>query len=673
MSTLASKRGSLQPPAAPIRAELFSVERLEQHAESLAAAQQVAAQPGRGRRLDKRLYDNTRVLTETYRAVVAAAAAHQAITPAAEWLLDNFHIVDQQIREIKDDLPPGYYRMLPKLSGGPLQGYPRVFGIAWALVAHTDSAFDQQRLTRFVEAYQRVQPLTIGELWALAITLRITLVENLRRLAESIVAQLAAHQLADTLADEMRRSDQADPTSASPMLQRLSQAPWSTAFAVGLAQRLRDHDPNATPELRWLNDRLGAEGTTTDRIVREELQSQSATDVTVRNVITSMRLVSTINWAELFESVSPVDAILRRGASDFAAMDFPTRDLYRRAIEELARQSGHDESLVAERALAAGRRAPEQAPDKAAPARRESEPGYYLVARGRRGFEKELGCRVPLKTRFFRLNSDLGVMSYVGMIAVVTAIVLALALFAVGCAGVGGWTFLVLAIVGLVPASDVAVALVNRAITGQVDGMLLPGLELRDGIPSELRTVVVVPTLLADNAEIERQIERLEVHHLSSPDDNFIFALLSDWRDSVTEHDANDEDLLNVAVTGIARLNARYGPAGNSARFFLLHRRRVWNEGEGACGSVGNASVASCASSTACSAVPPIRRTCRSMAMLPRCRRASAMSSRWMPTPACRSGPPSGWWERWRIRSTGRASIVAPIWSWRATASCSHA
>jgi cyclic beta-1,2-glucan synthetase len=174
----------------PIRAELFSVERLEQHATSLAIAPKVTSHPKRGRPLAKRLYDNTRVLNETYRTIVRASSAHQPITPAAEWLLDNFHIVDEQVREIKNDLPPGYYRLLPKLSDGPLQGYPRVFGVAWALVAHTDSAFDIEKLTRFVQAYQSVQPLTIGELWALAITLRITLVENLRRLSESIAKKL---------------------------------------------------------------------------------------------------------------------------------------------------------------------------------------------------------------------------------------------------------------------------------------------------------------------------------------------------------------------------------------------------------------------------------------------------------------------------------------------------
>ena len=199
-----------RPPTAPaqdaeepIRAELFSIERLEQHAESLAAAQRVTTRPGSNRQLPKRLHDNGRVLLEAYRAIAAAIREERAITPAAEWLVDNFHVVEEQIREIRDDLPRGFYRQLPKLAEGPLEGYPRVFGIAWAFVAHTDSRFDPRMLCRFIQAYQRVQPLTIGELWAVAITLRIVLVENLRRSAERIVNRRAARQEADALADRL--------------------------------------------------------------------------------------------------------------------------------------------------------------------------------------------------------------------------------------------------------------------------------------------------------------------------------------------------------------------------------------------------------------------------------------------------------------------------------------
>src|SRR5580704_16443150 len=429
-----------QPLEPPIRAELFSVERLEQHASSLAAAQRVDLKLKTGRPLAPRLYDNTKVLIETYRTIVKSAHAQQSMRPAVEWLLDNFHVVEEQIREIKDDLPPGFYRVLPKLMDGPLQGYPRVFGITWALVAHTDSAFNIQKLTRFVEAYQRVQPLTIGELWAIAITLRITLVENLRRLAEAIMVRLAASQLADTLGDRILGTDSGDPEPSAIVLQSLDRAPWSPAFAVQLAQRLRDRDPNTTPALRWLNDRLGAAGATTDQIVSDEVQSQSAMNVTVRNVITSMRLISTINWAEFFESVSPVDAIMRNG-SDFAAMDFPTRDLYRRAIEELARSSGRDEIDVAARGIATAKRASDQMAGQMAgedrDAGHENDPGYYLIAKGRRVFERALGCRVPVRTWLFRLNSDIGVMSYVGMIALLTAVILSLALLAVSYAGIG--------------------------------------------------------------------------------------------------------------------------------------------------------------------------------------------------------------------------------------------
>src|SRR5436190_1741577 len=184
----------VRPPEDPIRAELFGVERLEQHAESLAAAQGVMRQAGRGRRLLQRVDHNGRVLRESYRVIAKAIREERAITPAAEWLVDNFHVVDEQLREIRDDLPSGFYRELPKLVAGPLAGYPRVYGIAWAFVAHTDSRLDPESLRRFVRAYQRVQPLTIGELWAVAITLRVVLVENLRRLAESIVRGRATRE-----------------------------------------------------------------------------------------------------------------------------------------------------------------------------------------------------------------------------------------------------------------------------------------------------------------------------------------------------------------------------------------------------------------------------------------------------------------------------------------------
>jgi len=563
-----------------IREELFSIERLEQHAESLAVAQPIAARPMTGRPLAARLRDNESVLLEAYRATASAVGAGHAISPAAEWLLDNYHLVEEQIREIRDDLPPGYYRQLPKLATGPFAGYPRVFGVAWAFVAHTDSRFDPEMLRRFVRAYQRVQPLTIGELWAVAITLRIVLVESLRREAKGIVTSRAARQEADALADRLLGVNAHPAEPVRPVLQHYEQAPLLSAFAVQFVQRLRDQDPKVTRALVWLEERLAAQGTTADEIVHHEQQKQGATNVTVRNVITSMRLISDVDWAELFENVSLVDDTLRSG-SDFADMDFPTRNLYRSAIEELARGSKLTELEIARAALVAANDPQRQAQkERDGIGCRQRDPGYHLIAGGRRAFEASVGFRAPLWSWPGRFNATIGIGGYIRSIIMVAAIVLFLPLFALAEAGIGGGWLGLLALFGLIPAIDAAMALVNRGVTREFGATILPGLDLRDGVPSHLRTMVAVPILLTTQAALEEQIERLEIHHLASPEGELYFALLSDWTDAATETVAGDDALLDAAVAGIASLNRRYGPAAAGDRFLLLHRRRVWNEGQ---------------------------------------------------------------------------------------------
>jgi cyclic beta-1,2-glucan synthetase len=558
----------------PIRSELFSIERLEQHAESLANAQRINKKCTSGRPLDARLEDNGRVLLRAYRATSEAISKDQIITPTAEWLVDNFHVVDEQIRQIQDDLPRGYYRQLPKLSEGPLEGYPRVFGIAWAFVAHTDSRFDLETLRRFVHAYQRIQPLTIGELWAVAITLRILLVENLRRSVQRIVTNRTERQEADSVADRLLGVGNLEAEPPEVALRHFNGEHLPRAFAVQLVQRLRDQDPAVTPTLRWLDDHLTAQGTTSEKIVTEEHQFQGAMSVTIRNIITSMRFLSSVDWTKFFESVSLVDEVLRAN-SNFAAMDFPTRDSYRHAIEELARGSAYTEIEIAVRSFQTAHAS--GTTDLNDP---EHDPGYFLLGKGRPKFEKQIAFHVPLRTRVDRAVINTGISGYLVTIAFVSGGILSLFLLGISKAGVTGSALFFLGLLALIPVSGMGVTLVNHWITTRFGPKALPGLELRDGIPSSMRTIVVVPTLLSTREEIEEQIERLEVHYLSNQDGDLYFALLSDWRDAATENVNGDDELLAAAVNGIARLNQRHEPATAGKRFLLLHRKRLWNESE---------------------------------------------------------------------------------------------
>ncbi|MHB8397999.1 MAG: glucoamylase family protein, partial [Candidatus Limnocylindrales bacterium] len=565
----------------PIVAELFSVERLEQHAHTLAAAQAVTAAPREGHPVQPRIAENGRVLLESYRLLAQAIKDERSITPAAEWLVDNFHIVDEQLREIRDDLPPNYYRELPKLAGGHLAGYPRVLGLAWAYIAHTDSRVDPESLRRMVRAYEEVEPLTIGELWAIAISLRILLVDNLRRIAGLIVESRAARQTADELADNLLGLGTGGPDGAAAALRRLSRGALPTAARVQLFQRLRDQDPAVTPALGRLEEILAGQGTTAEEIVRLEHQRQATMTVTVRNVITSMRLISWFDWADFVESVSLVDDVFR-GRSAFAEMDFATRDRYRHAVEALAKGSGRTEVDVARQAASMAETAPASPGDPEGP----HDPGYYLISDGRPALEDALGVRVPPGARLRRAYVRWATPGYLATFAVVTAIILAVPILLsgglFGGSGAASTDLLIIGLLALAVASDLAIALVNRAVTTLLGPRPLPRLDLDDGVPSRFRTLVVVPMLLTDAADVEAQVGRLEVHYLGNRDGDLRFALLSDWLDAPTEQVAGDDDLLSVAVAAIDRLNERHGEApGGGARFLLFHRKRRWNETEG--------------------------------------------------------------------------------------------
>ncbi|HET6223359.1 MAG TPA: glycosyl transferase, partial [Dongiaceae bacterium] len=346
-------------------------------------------------------------------------------------------------------------------------------------------------------------------------------------------------------------------------------------FFVQLVQRLRDQDPETTPAVGWLQDQLKREGTTADEMVRREHQLQGATNVTVRNIITSMRLISDVDWAKLFEAVSPVDDVLRAD-SDFAAMDFATRNLYRTAIEQIARGTDLAEMEIARRALEAAA----SSPDTGDGDQRQRDPGYHLIGGGRPAFERSVRFRpsgLALRRRF----AAAGIAGYVASVSFTAAVVLFLPLLVLAQVGLTGWQAAVMILIGLLPAIDAALLLVNRAITGGFGAMLLPGLELRAGVPPRLRTLVAIPTLLSTRAAVDEQLQRLEVHYLANPGGAVHFALLSDWTDANAETNPGDTDLVAAAVAGIVRLNSRHPTAEGVDRFLLLHRRRVWNEAQG--------------------------------------------------------------------------------------------
>lgn len=553
----------------PIRSEKFSEANLERHAEFLANAQEVSSNPKRGINLAARVKENENVLVESYRLIVKSVHENRAITPAAQWLINNFFIIEDQLKDIKDHLPPQYYRELPKLSSGPLVGYPRVYGIAWEYIAHNESLFDSELLKRFVKSYQRVQPLTIGELWAISITLRIVMIENLRRLSAKIVGSQMARKKADLIADELLGLVHINHSSTlvrtfDEILKELrsSDDPLKPGFAVQLIQRLRFQDSKVAPVLKLIEERLEAFCIKADKIVSEEHNNQTVANATVRNIITSMRLMSAFDWQEFFEEVSLVDEVFRSDPL-YQEMDFTTRDRYRHGLEELARGLPISEIDIAKMAI------------------RKGNLGHYLISFGRYEFEKELGFKISLGRRLIRMYVSNGKVIYIGSIMIMSFFILYYCSLYSGLSIQNFHINIFLVLLGIFPALEMSITLVNRLTVDILSPWHIPRLKLSKGIPPHLKTFIVVPTMLVDVGDIDNQVEQLEVHYLSNPDGSLCLALLSDWKDALSEHTETDDLLYNSAKKKIKALNKKYGKGlDGKDRFFIFHRKRKWNESE---------------------------------------------------------------------------------------------
>ena len=557
-----------------IREESFSAERLERLAASLASSEALEAPVVLGFSLPRRIRENAAALRKNYRESAQMARNGDLVEPATVRLLDNYHVIEEQIRAVQDELTPGFYRRMPTATTGPLAGHPRILALMWSFVAHTDSHIDMNMLQLFCFAYQRARPLEIAELRALPLTLRIVLVENVRRLTDAIIDDRALRARADALADDLLGVSAYKPGSAD-LIDDLGPAPWPDGFVAQLDKRLRDQDSQTTAAQKRLEEKLNAKNIVIDEVIHRANQSYGASNVTLRNILASMRSIADEDWAEFIGSVSLVDNQLRQ-VSAFGQMESATRELYRNGVQRLARGSRISELAVAKKvAENIVKVAPEarQAGDE----EERSDPGFYLIGRGLEAFKKEIKFRPTVVQSAGAVLLNWRGPLYVCALLAVAAALLAAMVVASHLSASAEWLLLI-GFCGLFPAMEGAFAAVNRVVVAIARPQALPGLELADAVPTSLRTLVVIPALMTSAEELRELAARLEVHYLASRGGDLTFGLLLDGVDAPSEVRDDDGPLLAVALGAIAELNEKYGRGPAGERFLILHRRRVYNE-----------------------------------------------------------------------------------------------
>jgi len=554
---------------APLRAELFSLSQLEQHARKLARVHQVGVDAERDLLLP-RLTDNERVLSEAYELLTDAVTRGREITPAAEWLVDNYHLIEEQIRTARRHLPRGYRKELPRLVNGP-RGAPRVYTLALELISHADGRVDLDAIRGFISAYQTTQPLLLGELWAIPIMLRLALIENMRRVVADVVEGRLDRERAGVWAERLLEVATGNPSGVVLVLAEMiaDDPPLTNAFVAELARRLLGQGSVAILPTSWLEQRLLERGRSLEQVFQQASQSQAADQVSIGNSVSSLRFLGAADWREFVESLSVVDDALRTD-SIYPTMDFATRDQYRHVVEAIARRSKSTELAVAEAAVELTR---------AATVPRARHVGYFLVAEGRRELERATRMRSSLRGLLGRFGRRWRVPLYMGAVgAIVAGLTAVFALLATPHLGTAALVGLCVGVA--ICASQLAVSVVNWLSTLLVSPQLLPRLDFSTGIPEAQRTIVAIPCMLTSLESLDELASALEVRFLANRDPHLGFALLTDFRDADSESLPGDAALLDHAHAAIEALAERYAgqPCGG---FFLLHRARRWNAREG--------------------------------------------------------------------------------------------
>jgi cyclic beta-1,2-glucan synthetase len=575
---LAQKCAVYEPP---LRSELFSSDQMEQHGKTLAGLHILGAIYASDQLL-ARLADNEDVLTKTRSLLMEAITTDRRITPAGDWLLDNFYLIEEQIRTARRHLPKGYSRELPRLRDGISAGLPRVYDIALEIISHSDGRIDPQSLSKFVAAYQTVSVLKLGELWAIPIMLRLALIENLRRVGARIAADRLARNHADYWADRITTIAVEDPKSLILVIADMARSnpPLKSAFVAEFARRLQGQGPALAMPLTWLEQRLSECSVTIDHLVQSETQQQAADQVSMSNSIGSLRFLGTMDWREFVETMSVVEQTLREDiGGTYGKMDFSSRDRYRHVVEKTAKNGRLSEVEVAAAAIrlaqnnAAGRDGFHAEVD------RKTHVGYYLIDKGLPQLEELAHVRLSVFGVLRKISSRFPLFLYLGAIALITAFFTAGLLMQAHNDDLPDLPLIITGILSLLCVSQLSVAIVNWLATLLAIPQPLPRMDFSKGIPPESRTLTIIPTMLTSSRGIEDLIEALEVRFLANRDENLMFGLLTDFQDAAGETLPEDEPLLLLAKLRIEELNEKYSGAKNNT-FFLFHRPRLWNARE---------------------------------------------------------------------------------------------
>ena len=548
---------------------VLDIYQLERYLEKLASDQTLKEKSDRATYPIPRMLDNFEVITEVYNLLNEHIKLKIPIHPAGEWLLDNYYVIEETVKNIEKELTLKKYKNFLGIANGTNYGFARIYVLATEIVSYTDSKIDGKLLTDLLKAYQEKKKLNMEEIWNIGIFLQIAIIENIRNLCEKIYSVQIQKYKVENIIERLVENKSKDELQFNKINEYKSKVKeygeMKYPFIEYMSYKLRQFGKKAYPFLNILEEQVNKMGIDISEVIKKEHFDIAVKKVSIGNSITSIKNIQRINFIDIFESINQVDDILKQDpAQVYDKMDYKTKIYYRNKIQQISKKTKISEIYIAKKCL-------ELAESRSG---KKAHIGYYLIDNG---YKELMEILQNKKTNYLSNNQKMSL--YIAIKVVVSLAISALLGAYVYSQTKSVILFVLSVILMYLPVEIIFIQVVQYILSKVIKPRLIPKMDLQNGVPEEDATFVVIPTIIANEEKVEEMMKKLEVYYIANKSDNMYFALLGDVTSSTKAQEDFDEDVVAKGIELVKKLNQKY-PDSTFPKFHFLYRKREWNDKE---------------------------------------------------------------------------------------------
>ena len=544
-------------------------QQLEKHLQKIASNHNLVNKSSKETYPIPHLIENYETIKIVYNLLNSHVKQGISTHPAGEWLLDNFYIIEETVKQIQKELTLKKYTNFLGIANGRYKGFARIYVVAAEIIAYTDNRIEKENLEEYLMSYQTKKTLSMEEIWNIGIFLQIAIIENIREICEKIyssqIQKIKAENIVKKLIDNTNIEEKGEKTEIrKDILKDMDKYP----FIEYMSYILKRHGKKGYRYLQALDEIVERMGTTVGEVIKKEHFDIAVKKVSIGNSITSIKKIQRINFLEIFEKINGVEEILKKDpAGVYEKMDSTTKDCYRNKIKEISKKTKISEIYIAKKILLLA----EQNKDNG----KKSHIGYYIIDKGITKLYKELQYKVKKRINN-NSKQNLYIMTNIIVSIIISLIISMIINKNIQNIGIFIFNFIIL----LIPSSELVIQIIQYILSKTVKPQIIPKIDFSKGIDKENTCMVIIPTIIKDKEKVKELIKKLEVFYIANKSPNIYFTLLGDCSESKFKEEKIDNEVIETGIELTKELNNKYPTDDNFPIFNFIYRKRQWNEKE---------------------------------------------------------------------------------------------